>query len=184
MRPLSMLSATMVLAAVVPSAFAQGPLEKLAPGKQQETLPRLANDQIEGTIWEYKAKPKDPPKEGQEVETLEGKFRTEGSAIFDISKRIGLPEKKKVEKTVEAVKSGKAKEIKLPSPPQQKRIGEYHTLNSTKLRLDFNDPESLNGVMVVWKKKKTDDVLLGTFTQKEGKKTVKEWIVEIRPIED
>lgn len=183
MRVFSISLAAFLPLLVVPFAQAQGPLDKLAPGKQ-ETLPRLANDQIEGTIWEYKLKPKEPAKEGEKVETLDGKFRTEGSAIFDVGKRVALPEKKKIEKTIADVKAGKAKEIKLPGPPQQKRIGEYRTLNSTKLRLDFNDDESLNGVMVVWKKKKTDDVLLGTFNQMEGKKVVKEWIVEIRPIED
>jgi hypothetical protein len=74
--------------------------------------------------------------------------------------------------------------LKLPAPPQQKRLGEYRTITGGKLRFDFNDRESLNGIMVVGKKKKTDDVWIGTFTEREGTKVVRTWDVELRPIQD
>ena len=200
-----------VLIAGAGLVHADNPLKKLGGGA--ETLPRLPNDQIEGTIWEYygtvkatkkteskeKTKPKTEgdaaePEEGplpraevekdEEIPLLEGQFRTENKAIFDISTRFRLPDKKKVEEVVEAAKKGKLKEIRLPPPPQQKRIGEYRQIQGSKLRLDFNDKEGLNGLMVIWRKKNTDDVWIGTFAEKQGTKTVRQWNVELRPIED
>ncbi len=230
------------------SALADNPLKKLTG--QSDSLPRLPDDQIEGTVWEYygtlkptkssaakpaasnkaaaketpakepaskdlpKFLPKDAPKKGgpegkepgksapeapsdedgplpraevdanEETPLLEGQFRTEGKAIFDISTRFRLPDRKKVEEVVEAAKKGKLKDIKLPSAPQQKRIGEYREIQGNKLRLDFNDKEGLHGLMIIWRKKNTEDVWIGTFAEKQGTKTIRQWNVELRPIED
>lgn len=154
------------------------------PGGNKETLPRLPNDQVEGTIWEYSGKPKGQPKEGEKAPKLEGRFRTENQAILDVSRRLPIPPKDEVKKVVEKVKEGELSEVKLPAAPQVKRLGEYRKIAGGKLRLDFNDKESLNGIMVIWPKKDTADVWLGTYTEKKDGKTVREWIVEVRPIED
>ena len=82
------------------------------------------------------------------------------------------------------VVAGKGVELKLPAPPQQKRLGEYRSISGGKLRFDFNDKESLNGIMVVSRKKKTDDVWIGTFTEREAGRVVRTWDVELRPIQD
>lgn len=150
----------------------------------QKNLPRLPDDQIEGTIWEYSGKPKGETKEGEKTPKLEGRFRTEGKAIMDVSRELPIPPKEEVKKVIEKVKDGELSKIKLPPAPQVKRLGEYRKISGGKLRLDFNDKESLNGIMIIWPKKETSDVWLGTYTEKLDGKTVREWIVEVRPIED
>lgn len=154
------------------------------PRGGKETLSRLPNDQIEGTIWEYSGKPKEQPKEGEKTPKLEGRFRTEKQAIMDVSRRLPIPPKDEVKKVVEKVKEGELSEVKLPAAPQVKRLGEYRKISGGKLRLDFNDKESLNGIMIIWPKKDTADVWLGSYTEKKDGKTIREWIVEVRPIED
>ncbi len=167
-------------------AAAQNPLaDLLGKGNTQQNLPRGQDDQIEGTIWEYKGKLKSKPKEGEKIPKLEGKFRTEGKAIFDISRRLALPKPGDVKKVVESIRTGDGlPDLKLPSKPQVKRLGQYRKLTRGKLRLDFDDKESLNGIMIIWKKAKTADVWMGTYSEKKGKKTVRSWLVELRPIED
>ena len=165
---------------------AQNPLaDLLGKGNSQQNLPRLPDDQIEGTTWSYKGKLKSKPKEGEKVLKLEGRFRTEGKAIFDISRRLPLSKPGEIKKVVESIRKGDdLPDLKLPSKPQVKRLGEYRKLTRGRLRLDFNDKESLNGIMIIWKKAKTEDVWMGTYSEKKGKKTVRSWIVELRPIED
>lgn len=184
--------ACLLLVASSTPAVAQNPLERLLPRNKSDNLPRLPNDQIEGTIWEYKGtlkttskdREKAAKKDGEKAPELDGRFRTEGKAIFDISRRLPIPSKKDVQKVVRGLKKGDLKELKLPAAPQAKRIGEYRKLSRGKLRLDFNDKESLNGIMIIWPKKKTADVWMGTFAEKKDKKTVRNWILEVRPIED
>ena len=38
--------------------------------------------------------------------------------------------------------------------------------------------------MIVQKKKNTDDVYIGTFTEREETKVIRTWDVELRPIQD
>jgi hypothetical protein len=162
----------------------------VAPSVAQLPLPpaptgaRAPDDQIEGTIFEYQGKLNGAPKKDDEERKLAGKFRIEKSAVFDVSPTFALPSKEQVKKAVDGVVAGKGVNLKLPAPPQQKRLGEYRTITGGKLRFDFNDRESLNGIMVVGKKKKTDDVWIGTFTEREGTKVVRTWDVELRPIQD
>src|SRR5436190_3512636 len=153
----------------------------LPPGSGSQ---RLTDDQIEGTIFEYQGNLTGTPRKEDEDRKLAGKFRIEGSAIFDVSPTFALPSKVQVKKAVDGVVAGKGVNLKLPAPPQQKRLGEYHKITGGKLRLDFNDKESLNGIMIVSRKKKTDDVWIGTFTEREGTKIVRTWDVELRPIQD
>lgn len=159
-------------------AIAQPPL----PGRN--TGPgRLPDDNVEGSIWEYEGKLKGTPKEGEKELELEGKFRLEGTAIFDVSPTLALPTADEVKKTVKKVVDGKRVDLKLPSGPQQNRLGEYKKIMGGKIRLDFKDKE-MNGIMVIWPKKGASGVWIGTFDQREGTKTVREWDVEVRQIED
>lgn len=187
MRLLILTLSVAVLGITAGRTEAQPPLKKLLEGDKKETLPRLPNDQVEGTIYEYTGKPKSKPKKGEkEVDPLKGKFRLEGNAIFDISKRLPIPKKDEVKKVIEKAKRGKLDELKLPAKPQQKRLGEYRKLSRGKYRLDFKDTDKdgINGIMIIWPKPKSKGVWLGTFSEKEGKKTVRSWIVELRAIED
>lgn len=145
---------------------------------------RLPDDQIEGTIFEYKATLKPSAKAGEEVPTLEGKFRIEDSAVFDVSPTVKVPSAAEVEKAGEKLAAGKGGEVKLPAPPQQKRLGQYHRISSGRIRLDLNDKDSLHGIMILQRQKNTDDVWFGTYTEKDGNKTGRVWQVEVRPIED
>lgn len=148
-----------------------------------DNLKRLPNDQIEGTIWEYKATPKSKAQDGEKTNELKGKFRMEGKAMFAVKKRIsvkgGGPGK-----LLEKIKSGDEFEVGPPEGPQQKRIGEYRKLSSGKYRLDFDDKDSLHGIMIIWKKDKKSGVYIGTYKEMEGKKTTGEFVVELKPIED
>jgi hypothetical protein len=167
-----------LLVSLVSPALAQLPLPPAPTGQ------RLPDDQIEGTIFEYQGKLTGAPRKEDEDRKLAGKFRVEGSAVFDVSPTFALPSKEQVKKAVDGVVAGKGVNLKLPPPPQQKRLGEYRVISRGKLRFDFNDKESLNGIMVVSRKKKTDDVWIGTFTEREGTRVVRTWDVELRPIQD
>ena len=60
------------------------------------------------------------PKKGDEDRNLAGKFRIEGSAVFDVSPTFALPTKGEVKKAVDGIVAGKGANLKLPSGPQQK----------------------------------------------------------------
>ena len=129
------------------SASAQLPFPKGGDGQ------RVPNDNVEGTVFQYYGKLQGTPKKEDEDRKLAGKFRIEGSAVFDVSPTFALPSKGEVKKVVEGIVGGKGVNLKLPSGPQQKRLGEYHKISTGKLRFDFNDKESLHGIMIVQKKK-------------------------------
>ena len=159
------------------TVFAQLPL----PGLDGKRAP---DDQIEGSIWEYKGTLEKKPKEGEEVPKLEGKFRLEDAAIFDVSPTFKIPTKAEVKKVIDKVAAGQGADVKLPALPQQKRIGEFRKLTGGKIRFDFNDKDSLHGLMIIWQKKKTDNVWMGTYSEREGNKVIRTWEVELRQIED
>lgn len=163
-------------------------LATIAGVSAQPPLPnagqRLPDDNVEGTIFEFKCTPKKKAKDGEEVESLEGQFRIEGSAVFAVNARIQLPSPEDAKRALGALKKGKAPSIKAPGRPQQKRIGEYRKLSGKKRRFDFDDKDSLNGLMIVWPKKNSRDVWMGTYKHKDGKKVVMEYSVIVRPIED
>jgi hypothetical protein len=145
---------------------------------------RLPDDNVEGTIFEYKCTPKKKPADGAEAELLEGQFRIEGSAVFTVNASIKLPSPADAKRALGALKQGKAPVLKAPGRPQQKRIGEYRKLSGKKRRFDFDDEDSLNGLMIVWPKKNTRDVWMGTYKHKQSGKVVQEYSVIVRPIED
>jgi hypothetical protein len=87
-------------------------------------------------------------------------------------------------KVVEPLRRGEAIDLPLPEGAQQKRLGEYRKLSDGRLRLDLNDKESLNGLMILRPKKDARDVWIGTYQEKKDGKVVGEWNIEVRPIED
>lgn len=169
-----------------PTLLVAGPLDALreAAGKQ-DSLPRMPDDNIEGTIWDYKATYEAKLKEGEEKpKPLTGRFRTEGEAVFDVGRRLQLPDLPQggPRALVEKLKEGPPSELKLPTS-EVKRIGEYR-LTKGKLVVKFNDPKTLHGTMTLRKKKRTNTVWHGDYREMEGKKTVRRWKVEVRKIED
>ena len=48
----------------------------------------------------------------------------------------------------------------------------------------LTEPNSLHGIMFLTRQKKTEDVWIGTYSEKDGKKVVRTWQVELRSIED
>ncbi len=179
------LSCCVCFLALASSASAQLPIPVPVPvpGQSGGNLARLPDDQIEGTIFEYKGTFKAGTAAG-EPEALEGKFRLEGSAIFDVGGVFRAPSQAEMEKIKQKILSGKGGEVRLPGPPQQKRLGQYTKISGGRLRLDFDDKETMHGTMLINRKKGTDDVWIGTFAEREGTKVVKTWQVIVRPIED
>jgi hypothetical protein len=178
MRSIHFTLAAVLVFGAVKNGWAQPPLPPAG------NLQRLPDDQVEGTIFEYKGTLKEKPKEGEGTPTLEGKFRIEDSAILDVSPTFKLPSKEEVKKLTDKIGSGKGVDLKLPAAPQQKRLGQYRRISKGKMRLDFDDRDSLQGIMILNQQKNTSDVWVGTFSEKDGKKLVRTWQVEVRPIED
>ncbi len=175
--PRLLLVSCFTLCCFVSTTYAQPPF-------LPRTGERAPDDNVEGTIWEYEGTLKGTPKEDEKDLELSGKFRIEGSAIFDVSPTFALPKPDQIKKTAKKIVEGKPVELKLPSAPQQKRLGEYKKISGGKLRLDFKDKDSLSGIMIIWPKPGTNGVWLGTFDQREGTKSVRSWQVELRAIQD
>lgn len=153
------------------------------PGEQRQRAPY---DDVEGTIWEYKAEP-EKPKEGDTPSKLEGRIRLEGNAIFDANKRVKRSGEGSLRDKLGRFRSGETDEIRVPSGPEEERIGEYRKLDSGKVRLDFNDDKTLHGLMLIWPKPDAPDgVWLGQYTETDPRTDKKErvWIVELRKIKD
>ena len=93
------LSCCVCFLALASSASAQLPIPVPVPvpGQSGDNLARLPDDQIEGTIFEYKGTFKAGTAAG-EPEALEGKFRLEGSAIFDVGGVFRAPSQAEMEK--------------------------------------------------------------------------------------
>jgi hypothetical protein len=155
----------------------------LKPPGEGDTLDRLPDDQIEGTIWEYKGKPKFKPKPGEKKPELEGRFRIEDEAIFAVSRRVKVPARGELKERLEELR-GEGGEAALPEGAQQKRIGEYSKLSKGRIRMEFDDEKSLHGIMVLKLKKDTTDVWIGEYTEVVDEKKGRKWDIELRPIED
>lgn len=159
--------------------FAQPPLPF---GNQSSS--RSADDQIEGSVWEYKGTLKKKTSDS-EPQTIEGKFRLEDEAIFDVSSRFKIPSRKVIkEEVVDPLIAGEGIELKLPEGPQQKRLGEFHKISNSRIRLNFDDKDSLHGIMIMVRKKKTSTVWIGTYKEQKNKRTVREYKVVLKQIED
>ncbi len=119
---------SVVLIAVLVFASAGGalanPLEafrRAATGDASaDTLQRLPNDNVEGTVWEYKGvleKGKASAADGDGDEPkLTGHFRTEGEAIFAVTTGLKLPSRKEVKKIVASVAKASRKRFPCRTP--------------------------------------------------------------------
>jgi hypothetical protein len=184
MRSMIWLLGGLVVLGFADAAVAQLPVPVPVPVPGQSgNLQRLPDNTVEGLILEYKGTFK-ASATAAEPEVLEGKFRMEKSAVFDVGGTFRAPTAAELEKLKNQILSGKGGELRLPPKPQQKRIGQYQKTTGDKLRIEFDDKDSLNGTMLLFHKKGTGDVWVGTFAEREGTKLVRTWQVTVRPIED
>lgn len=156
-----------------------GPLGKGGVGESQEALPRRPNDQIEGAVWQYRA-----TRKGAEEE-LTGRFRVDEKLVFALEAEVRLPERPREGRPLQRLVEGDAGKVKLPEPPQQKRIGECKTLSSGRVRMDFQPDSPLPGYVIVRPKKDAQDVWWGTYYQaRQGDQPGLKWDIELRKAED
>lgn len=152
-----------------------------------DTMKRLPNDNIEGTIWEYQGTLEKGELDGQKKATIAGMFRSEGEALFAVGGVIRLPGIEDIKKAIEALRKGEPKLIRLPTG-KPKRIGDFSRSRSGRLTLKFDDesedPDALYGTMILRPKKGQTSVFLGDFQEKEGKKTVRTWQMTVRTVQD
>ncbi|MEM6799457.1 MAG: hypothetical protein AAF589_08075 [Planctomycetota bacterium] len=179
--------ATACLAALLTTATttAQPPIVRETLGG--DTLKRLPNDNVEGTIWEYKGELEKGELEGSKEARIAGMFRLEEEAVFAVGESIRLPSKEDFEKLLEDLRKGRAKSLKLPSF-KPKRIGDFTISRSGRLTLkmddESDDPNALFGTMILRPKKGQTSVYLGDFREKEGKKTIRTWQMTVRKVQD
>ena len=150
-----------------------------------ENRDRPPNDQVEGTIWEYKStKYKSTLNKGEAVPKLFGRFRIEGNAVFAADNKIKIPPGTDIKEKLKDLAAGKDTELSLFKGLEETRIGEYKKMSNGKVRFDFNDPNGLRGVMIAWPKEDAQGVWLANYTQKEGTKTTGKWLMELRAVKD
>ncbi|MEM1304708.1 MAG: hypothetical protein AAGG46_07410, partial [Planctomycetota bacterium] len=178
------------------TAASANPLEALrkAASGEGETLKRLPNDNVEGTVWEYKGvlekgtlddgEPFDrdnPPK-------IDGMFRLEQEAVFAVGASIKLPTPGEVKQKVDRLIAGRPDPIRLPTG-KPRRIGEFTITRTGRLNLKFDEdkeehPDGLYGTMAIRMKKGQTSVWIGDYREKEGKRTVRTWQMTLRKIQD
>lgn len=146
--------------------------------ESQGSLPRLPNDQIEGAVWQYRA-----TRKGAEEE-LTGRFRVDEKLVFALEAEVRLPERPREGRPLQRLVEGNPATLKLPEPPQQKRIGECKTLSSGRVRIDFQPDSPLPGYVIVRPKKDAKDVWWGTYQAKKGDQPGLKWDIELRKAED
>ena len=115
---------------------------------------------------------------------MDGRRSPAPTQWFDVGGTFRAPSAKELQKIKDKILSGKGGEIPLPPKPQQKRLGQFTKTSGNRLRLEFDDKESMNGTMLLYKNKNNADTFVGTFAEKEGTKVVRTWQVTVRPIED
>lgn len=145
---------------------------------------RLPDDQVEGIILEYQGVLDPASKSQGDDNVLAGRVRLEKTAIYEISPLIKVPSLEELQKVLNKLLSGKGGSVSLPPLPQQKRLGQFAKTGGNKLRLDFDDKETLYGTMLLFKEKGTADVWVGTYTDRKDGKTGRVWKVKVRPVED
>ena len=170
---------------VADTASAQVLKKRLLENQKADTAKRRPNDQIEGTIWEYKStKYKSKLEKGQEAPKISGKFRIEGNAVFAVEKTVKVKSRDDRRSRLKKIAQGEGGEVSVPSGAEPKRIGEYKRTDDGKIKFTFDDPNSLHGTMIVQLQKDSRSVWQGNYYQKEGKKTTGKWLVELRAVED
>jgi len=151
------------------------------------TANRAPDDNVEGTVWEYKGKLEKGQLDGKKEAQIAGAFRLEGEGIFAIGDTIRLPGLDDIEELIAELRKGRAKLIKLPDF-KPKRIGDFKISKNGRLTLSFDDesedPNALFGQLILRPKKRQTSVFIGDFREKEDKKTIRTWQMTVRKIQD
>lgn len=167
-----------VLIVVDQSALAQRPRVRArvrVESSGSENLPRRANDQIEGSIYQFSAtlpKSKD--------ERLTGRFRIEEAGIFSVQKEIDRP---KARESIRKLKDGGGT-VSVQTQAREKRIGDVIPMGDGKYKLKFMDFDTLPGFAVIWPKKDHRGVYMGYFQELEDGEAGRRWKIEVRKSED
>ncbi|MEN1681537.1 MAG: hypothetical protein AAGJ46_18300 [Planctomycetota bacterium] len=176
------------LLGVADLAYAQLPIRNML--ERSDNLKRRPNDDVEGTIWDYKGKLTkgeiDGKKAGdKDVPALEGMWRLEGEAIFAVGATLRTPGAGERGRLRESLRSGKSTTIKMQSG-KPKRVGQYRISDSGRLifTLDDESEGGLFGTLTLRKDKDQKTVYFGDFKEKEGKKTIRTWRMTVRKVQD
>lgn len=182
-----------VLAVVIcgfSTALVEAQPARLRQAMEGNTRERRPNDNVEGTIYEYKGELTKGDAEGKragdkDAPTLEGMFRLEGEAIFAVGVTIDTPGKADRKRLLENLRSGKSTTLR-SSTGKPKRIGEYRVSDSGRIILNFDDTSEggLNGTLSLRKDKDQRTVYFGDFKEKEGDRTVRTWRMTVRKVQD
>lgn len=170
--------AIMILGTISQLSQAQPPVlkDRLRERNSSEKTTRGPYDNLEGTVWQYRATRKD--KDGKEL-VIEGRFRSEERGLYLIDKELPGPDLPRLKKNL----TGEKPKVQTN---RGTRVGDV-TETDGKIKLIFETSEKdfpLNGFMILWPKKDRPGVLMGHYTEKKGDKLGEKWIVEIRECED
>lgn len=158
---------------------------------EKGTTNRPPNDNLEGTIWQYRAERKD--NDGKEL-VLEGRFRVEEKGIFEVDKQIELParplpglrknNKDDFKGAGDTKDDSKGKSITVPSA-KGRRVGDVTKTNDGKSKLVIDAKDfPLQGIVIVWPKKDRPGVWMGTYQERKNDKNGEKWVIELRESED
>ncbi|MBC8117675.1 MAG: hypothetical protein H7062_25070 [Candidatus Saccharimonas sp.] len=163
---------------------------------EKSTTTRRPNDDLEGTIWQYRATRKEKgDNESEEKEiVLEGRFRIEEKGVFEADKQIELPgrplpglrknNKGEGNAAGDAKDDSKGKSITVPSA-KGRRIGDVTKTNDGKTKLVIEAKDfPLQGIVIVWPKKDRPGVWMGTYQERKNDKNGDKWVIELRESED
>ncbi|MEK6259542.1 MAG: hypothetical protein AABP62_13070 [Planctomycetota bacterium] len=163
---------------------------------EKSTTTRRPNDDLEGTVWQYRATRKE--KGGKETEekeiVLEGRFRIEEKGVFEADKQIELPGKRlpglrKNDKgegkaAGDSKDDSKGKSVTVPSA-KGRRVGDVTKLSDGKTKLVIEAKDfPLQGIVLVWPKKDRPGVWMGTYQERKNDKNGDKWVIELRESED
>ena len=162
---------TIAFCLVAVPASAQLPLPPRA-----DSVPRLPNDNIEGSIWQFKA-----TKRGEE-KPIEARFRVSDGAILEV------PTPPEVKPGEGKTPPERVKEVleKLGPKVADKRIGDLEKMANGKTKLVFNEGPLLGQAIITPVKDKTG-VWSGEYRQRTDPATQKLgpiWKLELRHAED
>ena len=166
-----------LLAGWVTPAHAQTRPGPLRPA--DGTAPRAPNDQVEGSVWQFKATRQEAEK------PITATFRVEENAILQVEKEIpteqpaaGTPKRPR-----DRIKAGEG--IKLPVA-ETKRVGDVTQMDNGKTKLIFTEGP-LKGQAIIAPMKDRPGVWSGEYRQRLDDKTEKLgplWKLELRESED
>jgi hypothetical protein len=156
------------------SALPAGAQLPLPP--RADSVPRLPNDNIEGSIWQFKA-----TKRGEE-KPIEARFRVSDGAILEV------PTPPEVKPGDGKTPPERVKEVleKLGPKVADKRIGDLEKMANGKTKLVFNEGPLLGQAIITPVKDKTG-VWSGEYRQRtdpSNQKLGPIWKLELRHAED